>query len=168
MDAVAEVLPIPYLRFGGAVDRIQDRRANSLASTGLRAWGGLRLKEVWFDLGVLRRDSVVLPAPVLVGATDDSASGPATGLTASIEGRVWRSLFANLWAVRWMDSSRLLRPEYQSRSELFIRTNLPERFPRGNFSFLLSVRHEYRSKVLFPMESAVLPASGEHAITSLH
>jgi hypothetical protein len=167
MDAVAEVLPIPYLRLGGAVDRIQDRRANSLASTGLRAWGGLRLKEVWFDLGVLRRDSVVLPAPVLVGATDDSASGPATGLTASIEGRVWRSLFANLWAVRWMDSSRLLRPEYQSRSELFIRTNLPERFPRGNFSFLLSVRHEYRSKVLFPMDGAVLPASGEHAITSL-
>ena len=166
-DAVGEVLPLQYVRFGGAVDRIQDRRAGSLASTGLRAWGGIRLKEVWIDLGVLRRDSVVLRAPVLLTATDDSAAGPATGLTASIEGRVWRSLFANLWAVQWTDSSRLLRPQYQSRSELFLRTNLPERFPRGNFGFLFSVRHEYRSKVMFPIDSIVLPAAGEHAVTGL-
>jgi hypothetical protein len=167
LDAVAEVLPLEYVRVGGAVDRIQDRRAGSLATMGLRAWGGIRLKEVWFDLGVLRRDSVVLPALVPFGATPDSATGPATGLTASIEGRVWRSVYANVWGVQWMDSSRLLRPQYQARSELFVRTNLPQRFPRGNFGFLFSVRHDYRSKVLFPMGATVLPAAGEHAITGL-
>ena len=167
LDAVAEVLPLQFIRFGGAFDRIQDRRANSLATTGLRAWGGIRLKEVWLDVGILRRDSVVLPAPVPFGATVDSATGPATGVTASIEGRVWRSLFANFWGVQWVDSSRLLRPQYQSRAELFIRTNLPQRFPSGNFGLLFSVRHEYRSKVLFPIDNAVLPAAGEHAVTGL-
>ena len=167
LDAIAEVLPLPYLRIGGAVDRIQDRKAGSLASMGLRAWSGVRLKEVWFDVGVLRRDSVVLPAAVLVRAAYDSAAAPATGLTASIEGRVWRSVYANMWAVQWTDSSRFLRPQYQARSEVFVRTNLPERFPRGNFGFLLSVRHEYRSKVLFPVGTAVLPAAGEHAVSSL-
>jgi hypothetical protein len=167
LDAVAEVLPLQHLRLGGAMDRIQDRRAGSLASTGLRVWAGVRLKEVWLDVGLLRRDSVVLPAPILLTATDDSSSASATGMTASIEGRVWRSLFANLWAVQWMDSSRLLRPRYQARSELFIRTGLPHRFPRGNFGLLFSVRHDYRSRVMFPIDGGVLPAAGEHAVSSL-
>jgi hypothetical protein len=167
VDAVAEALPLPYLRVGGAVDRIQDRPAGSLATTGLRAWGGIRLKEVWFDLGILRRDSVALRAPVLVGASYDSAGPPATGVTASIEGRVWRSVYANVWGVQWLDSSRFLRPQYQSRSELYVRTNLPERFPRGNFGFLFSVRHDFRSQVLFPIGTEVLPAAGEHAFSAL-
>ena len=167
LDAVGEFLPMPYLRIGGAVDRIQDRQAGSLSSTGLRAWGGIRLKEVWFDVGILRRDSVVLRAPVLVSATGDSASSAATGFTASIEGRVWRSVFANLWAVQWTDSSQFMRPKYQARSEVYVRTNLPQRFPRGNFGFLFSVRHDYRSKAFFQIDSASLPAAGEHAVTAL-
>ena len=41
-------------------------------------------------------------------------------------------------------------PRYQTRSELYIQTNLLDRFPRGNFGLLTSLAHEYRSDALFP------------------
>jgi hypothetical protein len=51
--------------------------------------------------------------------------------------------------VAWGDSSGLYRPKYQTRSELYIQTNLLDRFPRGNFGLLASLAHEYRSNTRF-------------------
>ncbi|HET9425609.1 MAG TPA: TonB-dependent receptor [Gemmatimonadaceae bacterium] len=166
--AIGEVLPLAFIRLGGAVDHVTDTRAGDLATLGVRAWAGLRLKEVWLDVGVIRRDSTRLLAPALIDAAGDTAAGAANGLTAAIEGRVWRSLHANIWAVKWADTASVFRPEYQTRSELFVRTGLPRRFPAGNFGFLLSLRHEYRSATLIPSgPGTVLRASGDHAISSL-
>jgi hypothetical protein len=170
MDVVGEVLPIPFVRVGGALDRIVDHEHGHLATTGLRAWAGIRIKEVWVDVGMISRDTVHLTGPNQAGATAgraDTAAGRANGITASIEGRVWRSLFANFWAVQWTDSSLVLRPKYQTRSELFVRTNLARRFPSGNFSFLFSARHEHRSEAHFPVTTGRLPAAGEHAVSGL-
>jgi hypothetical protein len=167
MSVVGEVLPMPIFRVGGAADRVVDHTRGGFVTTGLRGWAGVRLKEVWLDAGIIRRDSTHLVGPVLFGASRDTIDGPADGLTASIEGRVWRSLYANLWGVKWSDTIGIMRPQYQTRSELFIRTNLPQRFPRGNFGFLFSLRHEYRSKALFPVRTTLLPASGEHTASGL-
>jgi hypothetical protein len=167
MGIIGEVLPIPFARVGAAVDRIVDHASGDLATTGLRAWAGLRVREVWFDLGVMRRDSTMLTAPPLVGASGDSAVGTAHGITASIEGRVWRSVRANLWAVQWLDSSRFMRPQFQTRSEVFVQTNLPQRFPSGNFGFLFSARHEFRSGALVPVGPDLLPGVGEHTVSAL-
>ena len=167
VSVTGEVLPLPIIRVGGAADRAIDHTRGGLETIGLRGWAGLRVKEVWLDLGVLRRDSTHLVAPVLIGASRDTIDVPANGLTASIEGRVWRSLYANVWGVKWSDTVGVMRPQYQTRSELFIRTNLPERFPRGNFGLLFSLRHEYRSKALFPVGTTLLPAAGEHSASSL-
>jgi hypothetical protein len=167
MGIIGEVLPISFARVGGAVDRVVDQASGGLVTTGLRAWAGLRVKEVWFDLGVMRRDSTHLTGPPLIGASGDSATGTANGVTAAIEGRVWRSVRANLWAVQWLDSSRLMRPQYQTRSELFVQTSLPQRFPSGNFGFLFSARHEYRSRSLVPIAPDVLPGVGEHSVSGL-
>jgi hypothetical protein len=170
MDVVGEVLPLAVVRVGAALDRIVDRQNGNLATMGLRAWTGIRIKEVWLDVGLISRDSVQLTGLNLAGAVAgraDSAAGRANGITGSIEGRVWRSLFANLWGVQWMDSSLVLRPKYQARSELFVRTNLPQRFPSGNFGFLFSARHEYRSETHFPVIAGLLPAAGEHALSAL-
>lgn len=168
IDAVGEFLPTGFARIGGAIDRVTDRRAADLTTVGIRAWAGIRFREVWFDAGVIRRDSVRLLAPGLIDAAGDTSGGAADGLTASIQGRVWRSLHANIWAVKWSDTASLYRPQYQTRSELFIRTSLPQRFPKGNFGFLLSARHEYRSATLIPTgTSAVLRASGLHAVSTL-
>jgi hypothetical protein len=168
VEAIAEALPTPFTRVGGAVDRIVDAGAGDLATIGMRAWAGVRLREVWFDAGIIRRDSVRLPAPALIDAAGDTASAAANGLTASIEGRVWRSVRANIWAVKWADTASLYRPQYQTRSELFIQTSLPKRFPKGNFGFLLAIRHEYRSASLIPSAAGeVLRAAGDHAVSSL-
>lgn len=167
VEAIGEVLPFPYLRIGAAGDQVIDRKASDLVTRGVRAWAGLRVREVWFDLGVIRSDTANLTSPVLVGTAGDSAVGPANGITASIEGRVWRSVYANMWAVQWRDSTRYLRPEYQTRAELFVRTNLPERFPRGNFGLLFSTRHEYRSATWFSTPDGPLPGVGEHAVSAL-
>ena len=51
----------------------------------------------------------------------------------------------------WSDSGGYYRPRYQSRAELYIQTNLLDRFPRGNFGLLTSLAHEYRSSVRFPL-----------------
>jgi hypothetical protein len=158
-------------RVGAAADRLVDHRKSSdgLASTGTRVWAGLRLGSVWIDGGAIRRDTAALVAPTLLGA--DSATifaPPASGLTLRVSGRLWKSLFADINALRWNDSAAIFRPKYQTRSELFVRTNLPTRFPKGNFGFLLSVRHDYRSASLIPLDSAVmLRAQGERAISTL-
>jgi hypothetical protein len=168
LEAVAEVLPISILRVGGAFDRVVDARSGDLATAGIRAWAGIRIREVWLDGGVIRRDSVALFAPAAIDAAGDTATGTANGLTASVEGRVWRSVRVRLWGVKWADTIGLYRPQYQTRSEAFIQTNLPERFPKGNFGFLLSVRHEYRSASLIPSgPGEVLRASGDHALSSI-
>jgi hypothetical protein len=167
LDVVGEVLPIPYIRLGAAVDRIVDHPGGDLSTTGMRAWAGIRFREVWVDAGVIRRDSTRLTIPALIGASGDSSVGPATGLTARIEGRVWRSIYANVWGVRWQDSAGLMRPQYQTRSEVYVKTGLPQRFPRGNFGLLFSTRHEFRSRTMIPVDGVALPASGEHTLSSL-
>ncbi|HET9013600.1 MAG TPA: hypothetical protein VFN38_17375, partial [Gemmatimonadaceae bacterium] len=75
--------------------------------------------------------------------------GEATGTTAALRGRLYRALYVDAWAVRWNDSTGLYRPQYQTRAELYLQTNLLNRFPRGNFGLLGSLAHEYRSNAHF-------------------
>jgi hypothetical protein len=73
----------------------------------------------------------------------------ATATTAALRGRLWRAVNVDAWAVAWNDTAGLYRPRYQTRAELYIQTNLLERFPRGNFGLLTSLAHEYRSGARF-------------------
>ena len=124
--------------------------------TSYRAEAGVRLSDVWLIGGVLRRGATtLLPASGLDEDSSYSRSGAArvedaaTGLTAAVRGRVYGPLYADAWAVVWSDSTGLYRPRYQTRSELYLQTNLLQRFPRGNFGLLTSLAHEYRSSSRF-------------------
>jgi hypothetical protein len=124
--------------------------------TSYRAEAGIRVHELWLIGGMLRRGATtLLPA---AGLAEDSAysragaervEGAATATTAAIRGRIYGPLHADAWAVAWSDSTGLYRPRYQTRSELFLQTNLLQRFPRGNFGLLTSLAHEYRSSSRF-------------------
>jgi hypothetical protein len=124
--------------------------------TSYRAEAGIRVHELWFIGGVLHRGATtLLPA---AGMDEDSAysrsgaarvEGAANATTAAIRGRIYGPLHADAWAVAWSDSSGLYRPRYQTRSELYLQTNLLQRFPRGNFGLLASLAHEYRSSSRF-------------------
>jgi len=122
--------------------------------TNLRAEVGVRVRDVWVSGGVVRRGATtLLPAADL----DRAAARPgalrveqeATGATLALRGRLYRAINVDAWAVRWNDSTGFYRPRYQTRSELYIQTNLLNRFPRGNFGLLSSLAHEYRSNAYF-------------------
>ena len=126
------------------------------ARTNLRAEAGVRLRDVWITGGVIRRGATTLLAPAELGIRHESAAavrteGEATATTASIRGRVWRAVNAEVWGLAWNDSLGYYRPKYQTRSELYIQTNLLDRFPKGNFGLLASLSHEYRSEARFPV-----------------
>jgi hypothetical protein len=170
-DVGGEFMLGTLIRAGAVVDRAVDHRtgSNGLTTLGMRSWAGLRLASLWVDGGVIRRDSATLVAPTLLGASRITIDPPAAGLTLRVSGQVWKALFADINALRWNDTAgSIYRPKYQTRSELFIRTTLPDRFPEGHFGLMVSARHEYRSASLIPSGTSVpLRAQGERTISSL-
>ncbi|HVX41815.1 MAG TPA: hypothetical protein VHB25_19805 [Gemmatimonadaceae bacterium] len=152
-DVTAQLTPLSFVSFLGSVGRATDSRVkdSSFTANYLRGEAGLRIHNLWLLGGILRRDSVRLSPPRAYDTTfvpvEDAA---ATGVTVGIRGQLWKLLRADVSAVRWNDSSGFYRPRYQTRSELYLRTNLLKRFPTGDFGFSASAVHEYRSGVRFP------------------
>jgi hypothetical protein len=156
-EVTVRVAPLSFVSLLGGVGRTsQNFSDHQTSSTNwLRAEGGLRIHDLWLVGGVVRRDSALVGHPRVFFDTTIAPlhDKPATGLTAAIRGRVWRFIEADVWGVRWNDTAGFYRPRYETRSELFVRTNLLNRFPTGDFGLNAGVTHEYRSGVTFPSES---------------
>jgi hypothetical protein len=155
-DVIASYVPLSFLAVQASAGQASDHRVtdSSFTTTYVRGEVGLRVHNLWFLGGVMQRDSVRLtPAAQF----DTIFTGPpqpkGTALTAAIRGQVWRLLQADVWAVRWNDTLGFYRPHYQTRSELFVRTNLHDRFPTNDFGLMFSAVHEYRSDVRFPFRA---------------
>ena len=138
----------------GGYDPLRLTRFELAERTNMRAEAGVRLRELWVSGGIVRRGATTL----LPAAEIDSvygrpsalrAEGEATAVTAALRGHLWRALNLDAWAIRWSDSAGYYRPQYQTRAELYLQTNLLNRFPRGNFGLLGSLAHEYRSNARF-------------------
>jgi hypothetical protein len=144
------------LYFFPGYDSSEVSRFIVVPQTNLRAEAGIRLRDLWESAGIMRRGATTLIPPselVIRGDTSGSAvrvEGEATARTLSVRGRLYRAINADAWAVAWSDTTGLYRPRYQTRSELYIQTNLLDRFPKGNFGLLASLAHEYRSTTRFP------------------
>jgi hypothetical protein len=143
--------------FGGLYTESRVARYELPSRTNMRAEAGLRLADVWVSAGLLRRGATTLLPPADVDTTYARpaalrAEPEATARTLAIRGRLYRAVYADAWALAWTDpagTGGLYRPKYQTRSELYIQTNLLDRFPRGNFGLLASLAHEYRSATNF-------------------
>ncbi len=170
-DVTAQLSPLSFVSFLAGAGRSSDHRTRDSAFTAnyVRAEVGLRLYTLWFIGGVMRRDSTTLSAPKLFDTLfTPRADEAAIGATAAIRGQLWRLLHVDLSAVRWNDSLGFYRPQYQTRSELFIQTNLLERFPTNDFGIKASAVHEYRSGMRFPVgTSAVVSEPGYRTISTL-
>lgn len=178
-EGLGYLAPFSFVRFGGAVSRVHEYRAGATfagsglptrvdgtTSTNARVDGRLRLAGLWLGGGLMRRDAVRLPAPQVYDSTFvRSHEGPATGTFAIVQGTIYRALKADAFAVRWSDSTGFYRPRYQTRTELYIATNLLNRFPSGNFGLLLSGVHEYRSSTRFPTADTVATVLGSRVLT---
>ena len=156
-DITAQFTPLSFISLVGGVGRTTDSRNpdSSFTTKYARAEVGLRVNGLWLIGGVLHRDSVRLsPARIFDTLYLPRSSPPVTAYTAAIRGPVWRWLNADISAVKWTDSVGSYRPQYQTRSELFVRTNLLDKFPSGDFGLMASVIHEYRSGINLPFPSA--------------
>jgi len=151
-DVTAEVTPLSFVALLGGAGRSWARRAEKdpFVANYLRGQVGLRVHNLWFIGGVIRRDSVRLTPPrafdtLLVDKREPSI----TGTTAAIRGQVWRLINADISAVKWNEAG-FYRPQYQTRSELFVRTRMLDRYPSGNLGIMASIVHEYRSPMRYP------------------
>lgn len=169
--------PTPLLRADGTLQRSSVSESGTdytesrvgryelAPRTNMRAEAGVRIADLWVSGGVIRRGATTLFAPAEVDSsysrpTALRTEGQATARTAALRGRLYKALFVDAWALAWTDSTGLYRPKYQTRSELYIQTNLLDRFPRGNFGLLASLAHEYRSGVRFASLDTVRRTDG--------
>jgi hypothetical protein len=172
-DVSARLTPLPSISLLGSVARSTDdrKRDSSVSTTYFRGEAGLRVRGLWLIGGVLRRDSVrIAPAREFDTSFVLQRAKPATGIEGAIRGKLWRFVNADITGIRWSDSTGAYRPQYQTRSELFIRTNLIEHFPSNNFGLMASLIHEYRSDAHFPsLTSSSQPpiATGCRTVSSL-
>ena len=169
-DVTAQFTPTPYLSVIGSVGRSTDDHIadSSFSTTFAQGEVGFRVRNLWLLGGLLRRDSIRLAAPTVfdTNLVTLRESG-ATGITAGIRGQLWRLINADVSAVRWNDTTGFYQPRYQTRSELYIRSNFLGRFPTHDFGIMASVVHEYRSSVLFPTAAGPVEADGYRTISTL-
>ena len=171
-DAAIRFTPLPFISFLGSVaTQLDDEPPNiHLTTTYLRGEAGLRLKGLWFIGGIVRRDSANLVPAIEFDTSYIPQQAPAaTGYEAAIRGRLWRFIDADAWGIRWNDSTGAYRPQYQTRAEIFIRTNLINQFPSKDFGLVASLVHEYRSDAHFPSLVSTQPniGTGYRTLTSL-
>jgi len=163
IELTARFSPLSFVSVLGGAGRTSQRFSDQQTSNvnWLRGEAGLRVKGLWFLGGIVKRDSARIGQPRVFFDTTLAPLNdkPATGLTAAIRGRLWRFIEADVWAVRWNDTAGFYRPRYETRSELFVRTNLIKRFPTGNFGLNAGVTHEYRSGETFPSELSATEVS---------
>lgn len=154
MELSGRFLPLPYLAVGGAVSRTAPTGGNVSVPTGLAYRGeiGLRIHSAWLTAGVMSRDTAVLVAPVVFDTGFRATSqAPARGFFVGLRGKVWKDVGFDVSAVKW-DSAGPYRPEFQTRSQIYVNSDMRRRFPSGNLHVLAAVTHEYRTAAFFPIE----------------
>jgi hypothetical protein len=169
VEGSAVVRPLSFIYFSAAAGNEQPTLDSiSLSRNFARAEAGLRLRDVWFSGGLLRRDEVPLRAPtIFLRGLADTTGSSAQGMFATVRGRFYKSVYVDAQGIQWSDTGSLYRPKYQSRGEVYVSTSLLRRFPSGNFHFLGSLAHEYRSSSLWPSTAGVVRVKGYRTISSL-
>jgi hypothetical protein len=156
-SVTAQFTPLSFVSLLASAGRTKDERVqdSSYTENYIRAEAGVRIHGLWFLGGIMRRDSTRLSAPKVFDTSFVAIHEPAvTGYTAAIRGKLWRIIGADAWAVRWNDTTGFYRPRYQTRSELYVKTNWLSRFPTNDLGISFSAIHEYRSGVFFPVLSS--------------
>jgi hypothetical protein len=160
-------LPGPFW-VGGSVSQRwdDDERVDAQDLLAFRAEAGVRLGRIDLSGGVLGRDSTALaPARVFNATAEARADGAVLGPFAAINGALWRDVNIQAHGVMW-DEPGPYRPRYQSRVQLYLATRWLSRFPSGNFGFLASGIHDYKSSVCFPIAGGTCATTNSAGVIS--
>lgn len=156
-EVTGQIAPLPFVSFLGSLGLGSEKRIGGgrMNTRIARMEAGVRLAHLWVTGGIIRRDSTALGAPrVFNDSLQPSREGAVTGIISTVRGTIYQALKADVSAIRWSDSLGFYRPQYETRSELYVRSSWLSRFPSGNFGVLASLQHEYRSSVHFPVIAA--------------
>jgi len=133
--------------------------ADAPTSLAIRAEIGARAGRMWFTTGTLRRDTTFLPAAIAFDTAFRSANqGPSNGIFATMRGKFYRDVGLDVTATRY-DAAGIYRPQYETRSRLYVDSDMRGKFPTGNLSIMASIIHEYRTEALFPVANDLLQSS---------
>jgi len=151
LEVSGRVLPLSWLGVAGAVSHFAPTQAGLFPTTlAWRGEVGIRLNRAWLSAGVMSRDTATLVAPIVFDTTfASSATGAATATFVSLRGKIWKDIGFEASAMKW-DSAGSYRPQYQTRTQLYVNSGVLSRFPSGNFNVMASVTHEYRTQMFFP------------------
>ena len=149
-DIFARLRPFSWLTMlAGRSGRFPDQATGRVEGSTLRAEAAVRVKGLWLGGGVLRDDAstfstlpVLGPPPALIGAN------AATGVTATVHGRLYKDLHLDVIAVNW-DAAQYNRPQTQVRTELALISQWRRKFPKGQFGFNARLILDRRSGVPF-------------------
>jgi hypothetical protein len=168
-EGAVRFTPLRFISVGGALATgVGDNAQNQPATASARVEAAVRVGEVWLGGGVVQRAATSLAPPAIYSTRFvPQTEGQATGAFATIRGRLWGPFYADVSGIQWQDGGGFYRPRHQARSEVYVATTLPKRFPSGNFGLLASLLHEYRSHSLFPTASGADRAGGYRILSGL-
>lgn len=160
VDASARFFPLPWLALRASLSRYSPLESGTLpTTTAARGEVGVRLGRMWVSGGLMTRDTAYLPAPVVFDtAFQAAAAGPTTGVFATMRGKVWRDVGLNIVGIRY-DDEGAYRPQYEVRSQLYLDSDMRNRFPSGNLNILVAFTHEYRTQARFPIATGFVEPS---------
>ena len=114
---------------------------------------------MWFSVGALMRDTAFLPPAIAFDTSFQSAAQSASnGVFATMRGKFYRDVGFDVTATRYAEAG-IYRPQYETRSRLYLESDMRNKFPSGNLNLLLAVTHDYRSPALFPTADGLLESS---------
>ncbi len=156
------------LALSGAISRTSfDDTTIVGAPLAWRGEGAVRVHQMWLGGGMLRRDPVRLPPPILFDTSYRFvADSSATAYFVTARGKLWKDVGVDVMGTMW-SAERGYRPKYQSRSRLYIDTDWSSRFPSGNLNILFAVTHEYRTQAAFPLSGTQVAESGQFRLWGL-
>lgn len=133
--------------------------ADAPTSLAVRAEVGMRAGRVWLTGGAIRRDTTFLPAAIAFDpAFQSGGQGASNGVFATMRGKFFRDVGLDVSATRY-DAAGVYRPQYETRSRLYLDSDMRAKFPSGNLNILLSVTHDYRTEALFPTAAGFIESS---------
>lgn len=160
-DLSATLRPFGWIFLAGSVATERRLSGTDAAPAFARVEAGIRVRDLWLSAGGLSRDPVELDGTVIATRPTRLIQDSAiTGAFATIRGRLFGAVYLDAHGTRWNDTIGVYRPQYQTRSELYLSTAALRRFPTGNFHVRASVIHEYRSALLWPDSAGFTRAPG--------
>ncbi|MGQ0650032.1 MAG: TonB-dependent receptor [Gemmatimonadaceae bacterium] len=163
VEGSARFVPLSFLALSVAASRtFHDDTTITGRPLAYRAEAALRYKRLWLGGGTLYRDPARLVAPILFDTGFRGLADPsATGVITTIRGKFYKDVGLDVVALKW-DAERGFKPTYQTRSQLYVDTSWPSRFPSGNLNILAAITHEYRTPVAFPADSSAVLLSSQY------